>query len=95
MTVDPTQRQQAHVYLDLLPPEQLSAVRNLLETMLDPLSRTLANAPIEDEEIGEEEERAVAESKEWLKHNKGIPFEEIVAELGFTMEEVRNYKDPG
>jgi hypothetical protein len=63
--------------------------------MLDPLSRTLANAPIEDEEISEEEERTVAESKEWLKHNKGIPFEEIVAELGFTMEEVHNYKEPG
>jgi len=96
MTPDPThERQLAHVYLDLLPPEQLSAVRSLLETMLDPLSRTLANAPLEDEEISEEEERTVAESKEWLKHNKGIPFEEIVAELGFTMEEVRNYKEPG
>ena len=51
MTVDPTQRQQAHVYLDLLSPEQLSAVRNLLETMLDPLSRTLANAEIHVEAV--------------------------------------------
>jgi hypothetical protein len=88
ITADPTnERQRAHAYLDLLPPEQLSAVRGLLETMLDPLSRTLANAPIEDEEISEEEERAVAESIEWLKHNKPIPHEEVLAEFGLTLED--------
>jgi hypothetical protein len=86
MTVDEAQRQQAHVYLDLLPPEHLSAVRNLLETMLDPFSRTLANAPIEDEEISEEEERAVARSIEWFKYNEGIPFEEVLAEFGLTLD---------
>jgi hypothetical protein len=52
------------------------------------------NAPIDDEPVTEEEERAVAESREWLKHNQGIPFEQVVAEMGFTMEEVRNYQDP-
>jgi hypothetical protein len=96
MTVEETQeRQRAHVYLDLLPPAQLSAVRSLLETMLDPVSRTLANAPIEDEEISEEEERAVAESIEWLKHNKGIPHEEVLAEFGLTMDDFeRMGRDP-
>ena len=43
----------------------------------------------------EEEERAVRESREWFKHNPGIPFEQVVAELGFTMEEVKSYQDPG
>ena len=81
------ERQQAHAYLDRLPPEQLSAVRGLLETMLDPVSRALANAPVEDEEIGEEEERAVAESREWLKHNKPIPHEEVLAEFGLTSDD--------
>lgn len=81
------ERQQAHAYLDRLPPEQLSAVRGLLETMLDPVSRALANAPVEDEEIGEEEEHAAAESREWLKHNKPIPHEEVLAEFGLTMED--------
>ena len=81
------ERQQAHAYLDRLPPEQLSAVRGLLETMLDPVSRALANAPVEDEEISEEEERAVAESREWLKHNKPIPHEEVLAEFGLTIED--------
>ncbi len=62
--------------------------------LLDPVSGALANAPPEDEEILAEEEQSVAEAREWLKHNPGIPFEQVVAELGLTMEEVRNYQDP-
>ena len=55
MALDAAQeRQQAHVYPDRLPATQLSAVRSLLETMLDPVSRALSRAPIEDEEISEE-----------------------------------------
>jgi hypothetical protein len=50
----------------------------------------LALAPEEDEEIGEEERQAVARSQEWFQHNEGIPFEQVVADLGFTMEQVRN-----
>src|ERR1017187_2016901 len=71
------ERQKAHAYLDHLPPEQLSAVRGLLETMLDPVSRALANAPLEDEEISAEEEHGAAEAREWLKHNKAIPHEDV------------------
>jgi hypothetical protein len=55
----------------------------------------MVDPEFEDEEISEEEEQAVARSKEWFKHNKGIPFEEVVAELGFTMDQVRNNKEPG
>lgn len=95
METDPQQeRRQAHVYLDHLPDAQLAAVRSLLETMLDPVSRALANAPMEDEEICEDEETAVAEAREWLKHNRGIPFEQVVAERGLTMGEVKDYRDP-
>ena len=45
--------------------------------------------PLEDEEISEEEERAVARSKEWFRHNQGIPFEQLVEELGLTMDQIR------
>lgn len=50
----------------------------------------------EDEEISPEEEAAVAHSKEWFKHNEGIPFEQVVADFGFTMDEIRANarKDP-
>jgi hypothetical protein len=85
--------QHARQMLSHLAPAQIAAVVHLMEVMLDPVSRALADAPIEDEEISEEEEKAVAESREWFKHNPGIPFEQVVAELGFTMEEVADYRD--
>jgi hypothetical protein len=89
------ERQQAHAYLDRLAPDQLSAVRSLLETMLpDALSRALANAPAEDEEISEEEEQSVARSKEWFKNNQGTSLEDMAAELGSSMDQIRNGKAP-
>lgn len=82
------ERQQAHSYLDQLPDAQVAAVRGLLEVRLGPVSRALANAPVDDEPITEDEEQAVGRSKEWFRHNDGTPFEQVVAELGFTMEQV-------
>jgi hypothetical protein len=80
-------RQHAHELIDRMPETQLSALVGLLETIVDP--------PLEDEEISEEEEAAVARSKEWFKQNDGIPFEQVVADLGFTMDQVRSAsKDP-
>lgn len=46
---------------------------------------SLANAPLEDEGIRGDEERAVAEARERLKPNKAIPHEEVLAELGLTV----------
>ncbi len=82
----PAARQRAHELIECLPEAQISALVGLLQTIVDP--------EFEDEEISEEEEQAVARAKEWFKTNKGIPFEDVVAELGFTMEQVRNYKEP-
>jgi hypothetical protein len=78
-------RQHAHELIDRMPEMQLSALVGLLETIVDPA--------FEDEEIGEEETRAVARSKEWFKHNQGIPFEDVIAELGFTMEQIGKHKE--
>lgn len=86
-------RQHAHELIERVPADQVvAAVRFLEFLLLDPVSRRLATAPIEDEEISEGEERAVARSKEWFKHNEGIPFEQVVADCGFTMEQIRNYR---
>jgi hypothetical protein len=87
-----TEKQQAHELIERLPPAQLSAVVGLLEAMLDPFARALANAPIDDEPVTAEEEKALAETREWLKHNKGIPHKEILAELGITEEEINSFK---
>jgi len=90
-----TDKQHAHALLDRIPNDQvIAAVRFLEFLLLDPASCALAIAPLEDEEIGEEEDQAVARSREWFKHNPGTPIEDVAAELGLTMEQVRDYKDP-
>ncbi len=88
------QKQYAHGMIERLAPEKLSAVVGLLEVMLDPFDRALATAEIDDEPVTGEERRDIEASREWFKHNQGTPFEQVVTELGLTMEEVTNYKDP-
>ena len=88
MGTDVTQeRQQAHALLDMLPQEKLTAVVHLLQAISDPVARSLANAPIDDEPISEEEMRAVEESREWLKNHDPISHEEVLAEFGLTLED--------
>jgi len=89
------ERQQVHLLLDKLAPSQISAVHNLLTAMLDPVSRAIANAPIDDEPETEQERQAVEEADQWLKHNKPIPFEDVLADFGLSAEAIENYKDPG
>jgi hypothetical protein len=50
-------RQHVHELIDQLPPAQLSALARLLEAILDPVSRALANAPVDDEPVTEEDRR--------------------------------------
>ena len=88
MGTDLTQeRQQAHALLDSLPEEKLFAVVHLLQAISDPVARSLANAPLDDEPISEEEIRAVEASREWLKDHAPIPHEEVLAEFGLTLED--------
>ncbi len=85
-------KEHAYKLIDRLPPTQLSAVVGLLEAMLDPVSRAISNAPFDDEPVTAEEEKSLAEAREWLKHNKAIPHEQVLAELGITQEEIEHFK---
>jgi len=76
------QRQQAHALLDMLPEEKLTAVRSLLEVMVEPLSRSLASAPVEEEEITLETAAALDRARASLARGEGIPHEEILREFG-------------
>ena len=80
-------RAHVHALIDQLPPVQLAALQTLLESMLDPLSRKLAAAPIDDESFTEEERQAVTEAIEWSKHNQPIPLENVLADFGLTVED--------
>ena len=86
-------REHAHHLLDQLGPGQFDVVVRLLEVLTDPEAISSRNAPVDDEPESEEEARAVAASKEWFKNHQGIPFEDVVADLGFTMEQVLRQKE--
>ncbi|HBY64435.1 MAG TPA: hypothetical protein DEH78_31840 [Solibacterales bacterium] len=76
------ERQQAHALLDLLPPAKLGAVRSLLAVMIDDDET--------EEELTEEDRRALRASDEYFRNGgQGIPFEQVVADLGITMEQIR------
>ncbi len=78
------ERQQAHALLDLLPAEKLNAVRSLLEVMVEPLARSLALAPVEDEEVTPETAAALDRARASLARGEGIPHEEILREFGLN-----------
>jgi hypothetical protein len=78
-------RLHVHDLVDKLPPGQLAALEGLLKSMLDPPSRKLALAPLDDEPFTEEDRLAVAEADEWRKHNDPVPLEAVLADFGLDM----------
>lgn len=87
------EKRQAHELIERLTTSQIIAVVSLLEAMLDPVSRAIANARVDDEPLTEEDKKALEEARQWLQHNRGIPHEQVLAELGITKEEIDNYKE--
>jgi len=49
----------------------------------------------EDEPLTEEDRRAVAASREYFRQNPegGVPLEQVAAECGFTIDQIRDHKD--
>ena len=75
----------ARQLLDHLAPDQVAAVVHVMEVMLDPVSRKLALAPLDDEPFTEEDRLAVAKADESRKHNEPVPLETVLADFGLTM----------
>jgi hypothetical protein len=77
------EKRQAHELVDRLTPDQLSAVVSLLKVIaLDPLSRSLALASVEDEELTPETAAALDRARASLARGEGIPHEEVLREFG-------------
>ena len=74
-------RQQAHQLLDQLGPSESDAVFKLLEMVRD-----------QDGEEQTDDRRAVAASRDYFRQNPegGVPFEQVVADSGFTLDQVRH-----
>jgi hypothetical protein len=91
-----SEKQQAHELIERLPPGQVSAVVGLLQAMLDPVARAIANAPIDDEPVAEEERQAVARSEAWFEERggKGLPMGEVLADFGLKTEDLTGKDGP-
>jgi hypothetical protein len=63
VTLANNDRQHAHKLIGELAPSQLPAAIGMLERLLDPVARAIANAPVDDEPENEDERKAVAKSK--------------------------------
>jgi len=81
------ERRHAHAFLDRLPDDQLSAVCGLLETMLSPLDRKLALAPIDDEPVTPDDAAAILAGITSLEQNGGVPLGELLADFGLTTDD--------
>ena len=77
-----TDKPLARRLIEQLAPGQVTAAIGTLERRLDPVARAIATAPVDDEPLTFADEQALAEAREWSKHNKGTPQEEFLAELG-------------
>ena len=77
-------REHAHQLIDRLPEMQLSGLVQFLETIVDPVTTALRNAPLDDEPETDDEKAAVSEARTWLQNNggKGIPHAEAMRRLG-------------
>jgi Mg-chelatase subunit ChlI len=87
-------KQHAHELIDQLPSSQVPTAIGMLKSLLDPVARAIANAPIDDEPLTPEDEKALAEARESSKAGKWIPHEEVLAEFGLTPEDVDKFQGP-
>ena len=77
------EKQHAHDLIDRLDPAQVSAVVPLLQFMLlDPLSRSLAAAGVEQEPVSPEEVAALDQARASLERGEGVPHEDVLREFG-------------
>jgi len=78
-----TTRDLAHSLIDRMPETQLSGLVRFLETIVDPVTSALRNAPLDDEPAIEDDVPA-AEARAWLDKNngKGVPHAEAMRRLG-------------
>ena len=80
----PEAREFAHQLIDRLPENQLTGLVQFLETIVDPVTAALRNAPLDDEPETEEDRIAANEARDWLKENggRGSPHAEAMRRLG-------------
>ena len=82
------EKRQAHELIERLPATQLSAVVGLLEAMLDPVSRAIARAPVDDEPSRRKRRKRSRKRANGRSVTRAFPTSRFLAELGINEEEI-------
>jgi hypothetical protein len=80
-------KEHAHELIDRMAPGQVAAVVGLMEILLDPVARSLANAPYDDEPVSDEEARDIAEARAAYARGEVVSNDEVLAEFGLTADD--------
>ncbi len=80
-------KQEAHELIERLSTGQVIAAVGLFKAMLDPVSVALANAPIDDEPVSEDEARDIAEARGAPARGEVVSNEEVLREFGLSPED--------
>lgn len=75
-------KKRAYELIEQLAPIQLAALIELLETMIDPVARSIANAPVEEEQILPETAAELDAARASIARGEGTSHEEILRQFG-------------
>jgi hypothetical protein len=84
-------KQQAHELIERLQASQISTAVRFLEFMLlDPAAHAVATAPPDDEPVTDQDRHRFHDGQAWFaqRGGKGIPMEDVLAELGLKPDDV-------
>ncbi|MGA2879751.1 MAG: hypothetical protein ABSG13_12445 [Bryobacteraceae bacterium] len=84
-----SEKHHAHELIERLPDSQIATAVRFLEFMLlDPIQRSLATAPPDDEPVTDQDRQRFHNGQAWFaQRGKGIPMEEVLAEFGLKSED--------
>jgi hypothetical protein len=77
-------KQHAYQLIDQLDPGQLAAVTRLLEVIVDPATRSINSAPVEEEAISPELAAMLDRARASIERGDGVRHEDLLRELGFV-----------
>jgi hypothetical protein len=77
-------KQHAYQLIDQLDPGQLAAVTRLLEVIVDPVTRSINSAPVEEEAISPELAAMLDRARASIERGDGVRHEDLLRELGFV-----------
>ena len=80
-------KQEAHELIERLSTGQVIAAVGLFKAMLDPVSIALANAPLDDEPVSEEEASDIAQARAAAARGEVVSNDDLLTEFGLSPED--------